>query len=390
MNKKRKIKAHDLLSNEKFTTDSLSDKPENDEQTGDKEIRIARIIHAFLTSRRKTSWNTEKVETKKRIKLSIQRINRNKYITRWAVAASILLVVFSVWFIQNNLKNETEIVDFVQTTDTERPDSVTNLILQDGRKVLIAEEESQIIYDKKGENIVIDSVQKVSQVVEQETPVFNTLVVPYGKRTQIALADGSKVWLNSGSKLIYPATNPKGKREVYLEGEAIFDVAHSSQNPFFVQTKNFEIKVLGTVFNVSAYPDDNISGAVLEEGKIELGATEKSLFRREKLTILPGNMAIFDAVEKTFRQQQVDTEYYFSWRDGYIICKREPLVNILKKLERYYNVSIELQNDQLGLETFSGNLDMKNSPEEVLNVIAETTPFSLRHENGKLIINLIK
>lgn len=388
MNKKHKIKAHDILSDEKFTTESLSDKSENKAQANEKEIRMARIIYDFLSSQRKISWGTEKEQTKKRIKKSIQKTSRKKYLTRWVAAASILLIAFSAWFLQNNLKNTTGIIDYAQTLSATKPDSVTNLILQDGRKILVTEKESRIIYDEKGENIAIDSAHEISQEVEQEKPVFNTLVVPYGKRTQLTLSDGSKVWLNSGSKLIYSATNTKGKRRVYLEGEAVFEVTHSGQHPFYVITKDFEIRVLGTVFNVSAYPDDKISSAVLAKGRIELGTNEKSLFHKEKLTILPGTMAVFDPEEKTFQQQQVDTEYYLSWRDGYFICKNEPLENILKKLERYYNVAIVLQDAQLGKETFSGNLNLKNTPEEVLKAIAETTPFTIGHENKKLIINL--
>jgi transmembrane sensor len=387
MNKKRKIKAHDILSDEKFSAEYLSDKTEKMEESGEKEIRIAHIIYDFLSSRRKTSWDAEKAQTKKRIKLSIQKNNRNKNLTRWAVAASILLVVFSVWFLQNNMDKETVITDFAQILKDTRPDSVTNLILQDGRKVLITQKESQIFYDEKGENIIIDSAQRFSQEVVQEKPVFNTLIVPYGKRTQLTLSDGSKVWLNSGSKLVYP-TNTREKREVYIEGEAVFEVTHSEQRPFFVITKDFEIKVLGTVFNVSAYPDDQISSTVLAQGIIEINSKEKSLFHKEKLTILPGTMAVFDPAEKTFQQKQVRTEDYLSWRDGYFNLKSEPLGNIMKKLERYYNVGIVIQDATLGSETFSGRLDLQNTPEEVLNVIAETTPFSVRNENEKLIINL--
>jgi len=353
----------------------------------EKEIRLASIIYDFLSSRGSVLLGTEKEQTKRRIKLSVQKNKRNKNLTRWAVAASILLVVFSVWFLQNNMDKETVITDFAQILKDTRPDSVTNLILQDGRKVLITQKESQIFYDEKGENIIIDSAQRFSQEVVQEKPVFNTLIVPYGKRTQLTLSDGSKVWLNSGSKLVYP-TNTREKREVYIEGEAVFEVTHSEQRPFFVITKDFKIKVLGTVFNVSAYPDDQISSTVLAQGIIEINSKEKSLFHKEKLTILPGTMAVFDPAEKTFQQKQVRTEDYLSWRDGYFNLKSEPLGNIMKKLERYYNVGIVIQDATLGSETFSGRLDLQNTPEEVLNVIAETTPFSVRNENEKLIINL--
>lgn len=386
MNKKNKIKAHDILSDENFSKESLADTTGYIEEN---EIQIAQTIYSYLSSQKAASRDEEKEQTRKRIKLSVQKIHQKNrdIITRWAVAASILLVAVSVWLFQNNLSKTVEITEFAQTLNNVKPDSVTNLLLQDGRKVLISQKESQIAYDKKGENILIDSTRTVSQQVVAEEQVFNTLVVPYGKRTQITLSDGSKVWLNSGSKLVYPA-NIKEKRTVYIEGEAIFEVTHSEQHPFFVATKDFEIKVLGTVFNVSAYPDDNVSSAVLERGKIELVSTEKNLFGKEKLTILPGTMAVFNSSEKTFKQQEVETRDYISWRDGYFIFKDEPLANIIKKLERYYNVEIVLQSESLREEEFSGNLNLKNTPEEVLKVIAETTPFLVRYENQKLIINL--
>jgi len=386
MNKKNKIKAHHILSDENFSNQSLRGETSNIDE---KEIQIASIIYTYLSSKKVASQEEEKEQIRKRIKLSVQKIqHKNRaIITRWAVAASILFVAFSVWLFQNNLSKTVEITEFAQTLNNVKPDSVTNLLFQDGRKVLISEKESQIAYDKEGENIHIDSARTVSQQIVAEEQVFNTLVVPYGKRSQITLSDGSKVWLNSGSKLVYPA-NIKEKRTVYIEGEAIFEVTHSEQHPFFVVTKGFEIKVLGTVFNVTSYPDDNVSSTVLERGKIELASTEKNFLSKEKLTILPGTMAVYNPDEKTFNQQKVDTRDYMSWRDGYFIFKDESLENITKKLERYYNVKIDLQNEIIGKEKFSGNLNLRTTPEEVLNVIAETTPFFVTHENQKLIINL--
>ncbi len=254
--------------------------------------------------------------------------------------------------------------------------------------MLIAEEESKIVYDQKGENIVIDSVKNITQNVEEKKPAFNTLVVPYGKRTQITLADGSKVWLNSGTKLVYPATITAGKREVYVDGEAIFDVTHIDGKPFYVKTKDFEIKVLGTVFNVSTYREDENTSAVLAEGKIEITSNNNTLLRSEKKTISPGTRVVFDKQNETFQTYQVNTNNFLSWRDGYLILEKEQLKNILKKISRYYNVEIDLRDPQIGEETFSGNLNLRKTPEEVLDIIAETTSINITKENSKLIINL--
>jgi len=298
------------------------------------------------------------------------------------------MITLSVWVTTQNISNKSEFSELVETLQISEPDSATQLILQDGSQVLIAEEESKIVYDQKGENIVIDSVKNITQNVEEKKPAFNTLVVPYGKRTQITLADGSKVWLNSGTKLVYPATITAGKREVYVDGEAIFDVTHMDGKPFYVKTKDFEIKVLGTVFNVSTYREDENTSAVLAEGKIEITSNNNTLLRSEKKTISPGTRVVFDKQNETFQTYQVNTDNFLSWRDGYLILEKEQLKNILKKISRYYNVEIDLQNPQIGEETFSGNLNLRKTPEEVLDIIAETTSINITKENSKLIINL--
>ncbi len=389
MEKKDKKKAYDILAGEGFRPDSASNELRSPKDIDKSELRITRIIYSFLTSLRNSSSTEEKEEVHIRLQNSIGKANRKKkIISRWAVAASFLLITLSVWFTTQNIRNKSDFRELVETLQISEPDSATQLILQDGSQVLIAEEESKIVYDQKGENIVIDSIKNITQNVEEKKPAFNTLVVPYGKRTQITLADGSKVWLNSGTKLVYPATITAGKREVYVDGEAIFDVTHMDGKPFYVKTKDFEIKVLGTVFNVSAYREDENTSAVLAEGRIEITSNKNTLLRSEKKTISPGTRIVFDKQNETFQTYQVNTNNFLSWRDGYLILEKEQLKNILKKISRYYNVEIDLQNPQIGEETFSGNLNLRKTPEEVLDIIAETTSINITKENSKLIINL--
>ena len=386
MSEKINIKAHVILSDEELDFELFSKRYENKGDVDNQELNYAQIIYSYLSSEKDYSWGDEKKKTKEKIKLSLYKTQLRKNLTKWAVAASIILAVFSGWFIQNSIKRDSQIVNFAQSLEIVIPDSITNLFLNDGKKVSIYKEEPSIIYDNGGNQIIVDSVQKISQEIVDEKSVYNTLVVPYGKRTQLTLSDGSIVWLNSGSKLVYPA-NMKEKRNVYIEGEAVFEVTHSEQHPFLVSTKDFEIKVLGTVFNVSAYPDDKVSSTVLEKGKIELTPNNKSIFRSNKLTIQPGTMALYNPDEKLFYQQQVDPKNYLSWRDGYFIFKNENLGNILKKLERYYNIEIVLNNIGLEKENFSGQLNLKDSPEEVLKVIAKATPLKIKKSSNKLIID---
>jgi ferric-dicitrate binding protein FerR (iron transport regulator) len=144
---------------------------------------------------------------------------------------------------------------------------------------------------------------------------------------------------------------------------------------------------LGTVFNVSSYSDDQYSGAVLAKGKIEIICRRNAIISGEKLEILPGTMAIFDRNHKTFEQKQVNPQKYLSWREGYLIFNSEKLENILRKLGRYYNIDMVITDYQLKNETFSGYLDLKNSPEAVLSVINETTSLSFSISNDKIFIN---
>jgi len=301
-------------------------------------------------------------------------------------AAAILLILVSISGIYYFSHTENVFDQMSQTFDQAQTEGATRLILGDGNEVKIDKKESMIQYSPKGENIVIDSIKEVSQKMPKKT-VFNTIVVPYGKRAHIILSEGTKVWLNSGSKLIYPAFFEEDSRNVYLEGEGIFDVVHSVSKPFFVRTRDIEIKVLGTIFNVSVYPDDEYTRAILAHGKIEV-TTKKSLFLSgEKSVLMPGDMVVFNREENHLTQYQVNPADYMSWRDGYFIFKSEKLDNILKRLGRYYNVNMIIQDPALKEETFSGSLDLKRSPEEVLGMIVKTMPFRIKYENNNILIN---
>jgi len=386
MFKKSRIRAEDLLAEENFSEDLLSQNSKEG-NIDENEKRLAQIIYSFLSSSSKRLTNSEKEQTENKIRISVRKLYVKRQLVRWSIAASILLVslVTSVVYFQQN--STPEIVNFAQTLSNVKVDNSTRIILQNGAEVRIDKTQSQIKYDARGENILINSEQKVVQKMNRKSQAFNTVIVPYGKRTLITLSEGTKVWLNSGSKMVYPVVFAKNKREVYIEGEAVFDVRHMNNKPFIVSSKDFDIKVLGTVFNVSAYADDEYSSTVLEQGKIALICRGASVLLQEKLNIVPGTMAVFHRNQKTFVQQQVDPQKYLSWREGYLIFKSEKLENILKKLGRYYNIEMVITDNQLKNEIFSGYLDLKNSPEEVLSVINETTPMSYSIKTEKIFIN---
>jgi len=388
MHMKSKLRAEDLLAEEKISEELLSQNAKDD-NVDENEIRIARKIYSFLRSveTRHCLVSTEKEQTKNQIRASVRKLYTRKLLVRWSVAATILFAAILTSVLYFQVISTTEIVSFAQTLNHVKAGNNTRIILQNGEEVQIDNKQSQIKYDTKGENILIDSEQKVVQKVDNTKTVFNTVIVPFGKRTQITLSEGTKVWLNSGSKMVYPAVFSENKREVYIDGEAVFDVTHMQDKPFVVSTKDFDIKVLGTVFNVSSYADDKSSSTVLEQGKIEIVCSGTSILSQKKLDISPGFMAVFDRNLKTFDQQKVNPQKYLSWREGYLILNNEKLENILIKLGRYYNIEMVVTDNHLKNETFSGYLDLKNSPEEVLSVINETTSLSYSIDHEKIFIN---
>jgi ferric-dicitrate binding protein FerR (iron transport regulator) len=387
MKNRPNLKAEDILIDENFAQPALLETSENIEGTDKSDIQAASQIYSFLTSGKSAFPETEKEQTKSRIKASVRKLKWKRQLVRISAAAAVLVicVLTGIWYSQMN--STSEIVKYAQTLIGAIPDHDTRLILQDGQEVRISKEESQIRYSENGKNITIGTVRKVVQEITYKKPGYNTVIVTYGKRIFVTLSEGTKVWLNSGSKLIYPAIFSENKREVYIDGEAVFEVTHSEVKPFYVKTHDFDVKVLGTVFNVSAYADDKYSSTVLKQGKIELSYKGNAILTKKKLTILPGARAVFDPDKNAFSQQQVNPRDYMSWHDGYLNFSSEKLISILKILTRYYNVEILLQNVRLQNETFSGNLDLKHSPAEVLDIIAQTTPFIYEYENNKFVIN---
>ena len=305
-------------------------------------------------------------------------------------AAVVLFLSISVF---NTSKPSTSSIEtFVKTINDLEPSSKVQLVLNDAHKIEIDEDNSAISYSSTGEKVQIGKEHSISQKTgHQEKIVFNTLIVPFGKRSEIMLSDGSKVWLNSGSKLVFPAHFEADQREVYLEGEAVFEVVHRKEQPFLVKSEHQVIEVLGTVFNISNYKDDSAVYTVLQSGSIQIQLTDDQLFKTHKpVKITPGTLATFDKDEKAIQTKSVATEPYFSWRDGIFIFKNDSLKSIMKKISRYYNVDVVINDNNLANETFSGYLDVKENIEHVMQTIRATQSSAFDYQltqDNKLIIN---
>ncbi len=332
----------------------------------------------------------EKTQLKDKISFSISKyIRRKQYLAYgMGLAAAFVVGFFAITLFQETGTPLSPIDGYVKTLDEERVPDQIKLILGDNQNVEIADSDSNISYSNTGEEVQIGKSLSVSQKTSKDQKiVFNTLIVPYGKRSSIELADGTKVWLNSGSKLVFPAAFTQRKREVYLEGEGIFEVTHDKAHPFIVKSGDQSIEVLGTVFNVSNYHDDDAISTVLKSGSVKISYDSNVANTSGNVTIVPNTLAIYHRNDKHIKTQKVEVEKYFSWRDGIFIFKNDSMESIMKKVSRYYNIEIVINDNELARTTFSGYLDVKDNVENVIKIIQETTKLDYTITHNKLIIN---
>lgn len=338
----------------------------------------------------------EKAHLKQRITGSVYSYMKRGRLLKYGlgISAATVVILLSIGFFKtsNTDLKSSSIEAFAKTIEDQQPSNNVQLVLSESHNVELTDDNSSISYSSTGEKVQIGKEGSVSQKTShKERTVFNTLIVPFGKRSEIVLSDGSKVWLNSGSKLTFPAHFTEDKREVYLEGEAVFDVAHRQQQPFVVKSEHIEIEVLGTLFNVSNYKDDAAVYTVLQSGSIQINLTDAKFFKNQKsIKIIPGTLATFDKEEKAIKTNLVVTEPYFSWRDGIFIFKNDSLKSIMKKISRYYNVDVVINDKDLANETFSGYLDVKEKIEHVMQTIKATQSSEFEYrltQDNRLIIN---
>ena len=245
------------------------------------------------------------------------------------------------------------------------------LFLGDRRQVPVNQGESHLEYSPGGD-ITLNGEQTIMNDSPQAVPEMNTLVIPYGSRSTITLSDGTKVWLNAGSRLIYPSRFVDKTREVFLIGEAYFDVSRNERQPFVVKTTDMQLEVLGTKFNVVAYPEDFAVQAILAEGSIEIKSAGAG--RKDKGTMLePGYLAYFNKKTMEIRTQRVNTDEYILWTEGLFSFTNTDFNRITKKLERYYNIQFQFDDPFKGGIQVSGKLDVTKDRAEVFKYLEKLT-----------------
>ena len=302
-----------------------------------------------------------------------KRLKHKSILFKFSIAATIILLFglsFQMFFNQD-VKKINPYVDSVVLTTSDGKEIILNNNDQTviDSKINLKQNDDELVYsdiNKKGENIQ------------------HHLVVPYGKRFNISLSDGTKVFLNSGSSISYPAVfGANSTRLVELKGEAYFDVTEDKNSIFRVSSGNIMVEVYGTQFNLRNYNEDYFSDVVLVEGSVGIKDRENS-----ELTMLtPGIKGSVNKENFSINKMRVNTSVYTSWIEGNVIFRNETFSQIVQKLERLYNVTI-INNKKDSDQLFNASIDVESeSIEQVLDYFEEIYNVQHTFYENKIIIN---
>ena len=409
MNTYKKYTIEELLLDDYFISSTLHPTQDSKEywdyllqngyvQTDDFE-RATLFVHAVQSPKEKMFrkekellWERIEIENKKILANKIRRLHRVSLLAA-ACIAILLGVTITSYFYREKDKTSINPMALLEQKTIEPDGEDICLILSDSEKMNFKEKSADVRYNKKGEVKVnsqtlskeehVNSEEKENSQLKEEETTYNQLIVPKGKHSTLLLSDGTKLWVNAASHVVYPVVFDREKREIYVKGEVYLEVARNESVPFIVKTDRMEIEVLGTSFNVKSFDaiEEN-SDVVLVTGSVNV-RTESG----KKIELKP-NQRFSYAKDGKSTIENVDVYDYICWKDGLMRFKSENLSNILKRLSDYYGKDICWGKEIEDLKC-SGKLDLKEDMENVLDGLTKMLPvvYSKNGENYHFSMN---
>lgn len=323
-----------------------------------KEKAIARLEKALLLYQRK------------------RKVRRMLIMTLGTAAAILLLIFFQQDMFRQSDRFSDKPIDYYVGSELESKE----IQLFTGDRTTSFEENIDVTIsnDQRIEVKKENSNEEDEIIIDRNT--INRLVVPHGKRSKVMLSDGTQIWLNAGSTLIFPTVFNEKTREVKLRGEMYAEVTHDPNRPFLVKTDQLDLKVYGTDFNFSAY-EDAAPWVVLVEGSVGVkaaGGKEMKLAPNERIVRNQNGL-----LEKS----KVNVSSFVSWKDGYLAYEKTPIAEVLKQIERYYNLSFNL-DDHVSLQgvTCSGKIILTDNLDNVLTALTLISDTRYHRENKSIYI----
>ncbi len=300
------------------------------------------------------------------------------------VAATLLLAIVSTWFVYNNVLKDApgNACHFDQLAKV--GSSKAKLTLANGSEINLSDSVSHSFNEEDGTAIAID---KENALVYHSAStslklIYNTIQIPRGGEYAITLSDGSKVWLNSGTELRYPVRFQKNQRNVYLTGEAYFEVAHDSKSPFVVNIGDTKVKVLGTKFNISGYSDEVQIATTLVEGSVKVD------YLQEGVILKPGQQSLVLKGQDGISTKKVDTSIYTSWVQGVFEFEDTSLEQLCKQLGRWYDVDFFFTEPYLKNIRFTGAVKRNQSITYAFELIEQLTNVEFKSNGDNIVVKI--
>ncbi len=293
-----------------------------------------------------------------------------------AVAATLALIISGVWFYTYNpiVKSSSDIVN---QNDIKPGKNTATITLPDGSRMQLSESKAGVVIEanqiKYIDGTLFDT-GKDNEQTDSQLSGFTTISTPRGGTYQVALPDGTKVFLNADSKLEFASQTFNKDRRVKLTGEAYFIVVHQSKTPFRVESAGQTVEDIGTAFNINAYPDERITRTTLVEGSASVN--DVVLKPNQQSTLRAGSLKV----------EEVDAELAVAWKNNQFIFEKEDIRYIMRMISRWYNVEI-VYHGELPSATFSGGVSRFANVSEVLRPIESTGEVKFKIDGRKIIVS---
>lgn len=334
-------------------------------------------IREYASFHTDSKWN----ELKEKINLpSSGKFHLPTFRTIAAAVAITLAIAAALIYSQQYRQSPVPQIEVVQIVPGS-PHAV--LISENGQQIRLGNTQDscrQIVLGTDTLKITEGKNLKYGQAGTPGNTEWYTLKIPRGGEFRLTLEDGTEIWLNSETELKYPNHFPDNERRIILSGEAYFNVAPNPAKPFIVSTLKMDTKVLGTSFNVSAYPDESKDHTTLVTGSVEIRKKENG----ETIRLHPGEQALLQ--DGKLAVHKVDTKLYTLWRMDRFTFSSENLEEVIRKLSRWYNVEFFFANSSLKQKQFTGSLPKYADIAQVLGIIEMTTNIKFQIKDNTIII----
>ncbi|MFR6541670.1 MAG: FecR family protein [Butyricimonas virosa] len=350
------------------------------------EFFFKRYIRELYVLQITGAWNS--IYTNKARERVLKKLHRLRNLWTVGIAAAVVVTFVSiVFFSLHHLPVASVVEKKVFSELTKQRDKYQAVLsIGENKKVILDGTEKKVVYADSNSRVIVNADCEVhyenKELAEDQGVEMHSLEVPRGSEFKVVLGDGTRVWMNALTKLVYPESFRGEKREVFLTGEAYFEVASNVEVPFIVKTADMEITVLGTSFNVKAYPEDENVVTTLVSGKVSQEYTKSE----EEVILNPSDQAVYTKSSGELKVERVDVNEVICWKNGRMILKNRSLKEIFCELARWYDFEVEYRKKGVEETRFYVNMDRYDDIETVLDKLQKTNGVKFMFYGRKIVV----